>query len=135
MFGLDQSSGRIAKTTQRYPNIRFFLGRSMTISYPGVKLMRLMQSSPGEVIEHLYSPRRFVRRVHEALSLSVLGYAKNVMLALSNRMDRALTALWEGGHIKHWSTRTLPTLLGDARVRICRAFHGVGAALRTAGVV
>ena len=47
MFGLDQSSGGIAKATQRYPNIRFFGVRSMTISYPVAKLMRLMQSSPS----------------------------------------------------------------------------------------
>lgn len=72
-----------------------------------------------EVIEHLYSPARFVMRAHEALrpggllivSTPYWGYLKNVVLALTNRMDRALTALWEGGHIKHFSRTTLTKLM------------------------
>jgi 2-polyprenyl-6-hydroxyphenyl methylase/3-demethylubiquinone-9 3-methyltransferase len=35
------------------------------------------------------------------------GYFKNVAVAITNR---ALTALWDGGHIKQWSYRTLRTI-------------------------
>jgi 2-polyprenyl-6-hydroxyphenyl methylase/3-demethylubiquinone-9 3-methyltransferase len=74
-----------------------------------------------EVIEHLYSPYTFARRAYDALSpggtivisTPYWGYLKNVALALSNRIDRSLTALWEGGHIKHFSRATLGRLFTD----------------------
>lgn len=51
-----------------------------------------------EVIEHLYDPRLFVARAREALKPSGLlivttpywGYLKNILLAITNRTDRAL---------------------------------------------
>jgi 2-polyprenyl-3-methyl-5-hydroxy-6-metoxy-1,4-benzoquinol methylase len=72
-----------------------------------------------EVIEHLYSPAKFASRLFEAakpgapviITTPYWGYFKNLALALTNRTDRSLTALWEGGHIKHFSRRTLTTLM------------------------
>ena len=42
------------------------------------------------------------------------GYWKNLALALSGRMDAHFTALWDHGHIKFWSRRTLGDLLREA---------------------
>jgi 2-polyprenyl-6-hydroxyphenyl methylase/3-demethylubiquinone-9 3-methyltransferase len=42
------------------------------------------------------------------------GYLKNVALALSGKVDRHFTALWDHGHIKFWSCSTLSTLLEEA---------------------
>lgn len=75
-----------------------------------------------EVIEHLYAPRTFVDRVADMLvpggaliiSTPYHGYAKNLVLAASGAMDRHFTALWDGGHIKFWSYRTLRQLLSEA---------------------
>jgi 2-polyprenyl-6-hydroxyphenyl methylase/3-demethylubiquinone-9 3-methyltransferase len=86
-----------------------------------------------EVIEHLYSPRIFIGRAFSALrpgGLLVIttpywGYLKNVALALSNRMDASLTALWDGGHIKHWSRRTLEMLLKEQSFEVV-GFSGAG---------
>lgn len=86
-----------------------------------------------EVIEHLYSPRIFVRLAFDALrpgGLLILttpywGYFKNVVLALTNRMDRSLTALWDGGHIKHWSRMTLSSLLAEHSFEVI-GFSGAG---------
>lgn len=36
------------------------------------------------------------------------------MLAITGRMDAHLTALWDHGHIKFWSMRTLAILLEEA---------------------
>ena len=84
-----------------------------------------------EVIEHLYDPRAFVARVHEALrpggtfivTTPYWGYAKNIAMAVTNRMDGALTPLWDGGHIKHFSRKTLTELLVEQGFTV-RAFDG-----------
>lgn len=81
-----------------------------------------------EVIEHLYSPVTFAKRAYEALEpggIIILttpywGYFKNIVLAVTNRMDRSLTALWEGGHIKHFSRATLGQLMTE------RGFETIG---------
>jgi 2-polyprenyl-3-methyl-5-hydroxy-6-metoxy-1,4-benzoquinol methylase len=90
-----------------------------------------------ETIEHLYSPGRMLRRVREALrpggvfivTTPYWGYAKNILLAVTNRMDRALTATWEGGHIKHFSRRTLTELLTREGFELID-FKGCGIGLR-----
>ncbi len=91
-----------------------------------------------EVIEHLYSPRVFAERCHEALipggiliiSTPYWGYLKNIVLALTNRIDRALTTLWEGGHIKHFSRKTLTALMQDAGFEVI-GFKGCGQGWRS----
>lgn len=75
-----------------------------------------------EVIEHVYSPTdyiHFIKKVFKnngghgtiILSTPYHGYIKNLMLAITGRLDRHFTALWEGDHIKFWSKRTLSILL------------------------
>jgi 2-polyprenyl-6-hydroxyphenyl methylase/3-demethylubiquinone-9 3-methyltransferase len=45
------------------------------------------------------------------------GYLKNLALALTGKMDEHFTALWDHGHIKFWSQRTLRILLEEAGFR------------------
>jgi 2-polyprenyl-6-hydroxyphenyl methylase/3-demethylubiquinone-9 3-methyltransferase len=74
-----------------------------------------------EVIEHLYSPRDFLRRAEDmlaeqgtlVLSTPYHGYLKNLALAVTGALDAHFTALWDGGHIKFWSKRTLTELLRE----------------------
>ena len=42
------------------------------------------------------------------------GYLKNLSLAISGKFDAHFTALWDHGHIKFWSRRTLSILLNEA---------------------
>lgn len=75
-----------------------------------------------EVIEHVYDPRRFVRVLFDLtspggtaiVSTPYHGYWKNLALAVTGRMDAHFTALWDGGHIKFFSVKTLRTLLLEA---------------------
>ena len=75
-----------------------------------------------EVVEHVYAPRHYARTLFELLepggtailSTPYHGYWKNLALALSGRMDAHFTALWDHGHIKFWSIRTLGELLREA---------------------
>lgn len=119
MHGIDLSEGGIARAQARYPACSFrhaSVYDDLGAIFPGRPDFDAIVAV--EVIEHLYSPRQFAFCACRALrpgGLLVLttpywGYLKNVAMALANRTDRALTALWEGGHIKHWSYRTLRTL-------------------------
>jgi 2-polyprenyl-3-methyl-5-hydroxy-6-metoxy-1,4-benzoquinol methylase len=75
-----------------------------------------------EVIEHLYEPRKLLENVfnllqpggHAFISTPYHGYLKNLALAITGKMDAHFTALWDGGHIKFFSPRTLETLLTEA---------------------
>ena len=86
-----------------------------------------------EVIEHLYDPRRFVAEMYELLrpggvfivTTPYHGYLKNLVLALSGKMDRHFTALWDGGHIKFWSYATLKSVLLEAGF-VAPEFLGAG---------
>jgi 2-polyprenyl-6-hydroxyphenyl methylase/3-demethylubiquinone-9 3-methyltransferase len=79
-----------------------------------------------EVIEHCQHPRKVARCIHDLLApggVAVIstpyhGYLKNLALALTNRMDAHFTALWDGGHIKFWSPRTLTLLLEEAGLEV-----------------
>lgn len=74
-----------------------------------------------EVIEHLYSPRLFLRTAYELLEPGGLlvmstpfhGYTKNLLIALTGGFDKHFTALWDHGHIKFWSPKTLTTVLEE----------------------
>jgi 2-polyprenyl-6-hydroxyphenyl methylase/3-demethylubiquinone-9 3-methyltransferase len=81
-----------------------------------------------EVIEHVYAPRDFARTLFDLvepggmalLSTPYHGYWKNLALALTGKLDDHFTALWDHGHIKFWSVRTLRELLLDAGFRDLR---------------
>lgn len=86
-----------------------------------------------EVVEHVYAPRDYARTLFDLVepggtaivSTPYHGYLKNLALALTGRMDRHFTALWDHGHIKFWSIPTLTTLLTEAGFENIR-FHRVG---------
>ena len=73
----------------------------------------------AEVIEHLLYPRELIRSARKCLkpngrlivTTPYHGYWKNLVLALSGKMDGHFTVLWDGGHIKFFSVKTLSLLL------------------------
>jgi SAM-dependent methyltransferase len=75
-----------------------------------------------EVVEHVYAPRDYARTLFDLVepggialvSTPYHGYWKNLALALTGRLDAHFTALWDHGHIKFWSVRTLGALLREA---------------------
>jgi 2-polyprenyl-3-methyl-5-hydroxy-6-metoxy-1,4-benzoquinol methylase len=86
-----------------------------------------------EVVEHVYFPRRYAATLYSLvdnggaaiISTPYHGYLKNLALALTGRMDDHFTALWDHGHIKFWSFRTLKILLEEAGFHSI-IFHRVG---------
>jgi 2-polyprenyl-6-hydroxyphenyl methylase/3-demethylubiquinone-9 3-methyltransferase len=75
-----------------------------------------------EVVEHVYFPRKYASTLFSLvepggvaiISTPYHSYMKNLALALSGKMDAHFTALWDNGHIKFWSKRTLTSLLEEA---------------------
>lgn len=134
MHGIDTSSGGVTKAKSRYPRSSFAVGSAYDdLRKPFDRAEMFDAIVAVEVIEHLYSPRQFMRQSHRALrpggilviTTPYWGYAKNVALALTDRMDRSLTVLWEGGHIKHFSYRTLRLLGEQQHFEFC-SFDGAG---------
>ena len=41
------------------------------------------------------------------------GYWKNLVLAMTGKLDTHFTALWDGGHIKFFSIKTLSELIQE----------------------
>jgi 2-polyprenyl-3-methyl-5-hydroxy-6-metoxy-1,4-benzoquinol methylase len=81
----------------------------------------------SEVIEHLYHPEKLVsfsaallaRGGTLLLSTPDYGnYFRNLFLSALNRWDHHHSPLWEGGHIKFFSRRTLRELLERGPFRI-----------------
>ena len=79
-----------------------------------------------DVIEHLYSPRTYAKNVFDLLepggsaiiSTPYHGYFKNLVISLLGKWDQHFTALWDHGHIKFWSEKTIRVLLEDAGLEI-----------------
>ncbi|MEG1648866.1 MAG: methyltransferase domain-containing protein [Rikenellaceae bacterium] len=88
-----------------------------------------------EVIEHLYYPRGLIDLAKLALKIGgggrliistpYHGYLKNLLVALFNRMDYHFSALWNGGHIKFWSFKTISVLLRERGFENIE-FKGIG---------
>lgn len=86
-----------------------------------------------EVVEHVFLPRLFAKNCYAFLkpggrlivSTPYHGYLKNVAMAVTGKLDSHFTALWDYGHIKFWSRRTLSALLEEAGFRVA-GFRGVG---------
>ncbi len=68
---------------------------------------------------HNTAPRRPADRLHPTSRLPQQPGSA------SGKLDRHFTALWDGGHIKFWSRRTLSALLQEAGFELV-AFRGAG---------
>lgn len=131
VIGVGESESSIAQAQANFPNIRF--EQQSAYSDLGTAYGKFPALIALEIIEHLYSPRQFMETVTNILepegiviiSTPYHGYIKNLALALTGKFDAHFTALWEGGHIKLWSIRTLSTLIEDA-VLIVDSIYRVG---------
>jgi 2-polyprenyl-6-hydroxyphenyl methylase/3-demethylubiquinone-9 3-methyltransferase len=116
VLGIDASTEGIARAND--PNLRIGSAYDDLAAQYG----RFPVIISLEVVEHLYYPRTFAKTAFDLLepggtaviSTPYHGYLKNLALAASGKMDDHFTALWDGGHIKFWSEKTLGALLREA---------------------
>lgn len=86
-----------------------------------------------EVVEHVYFPRMYAACVKDLLepggiaiiSTPYHSYFKNLVLAATGKMDQHFTALWDHGHIKFWSIKTLTRLFAEQGLELVNV-HRVG---------
>lgn len=120
VIGVDPSIDGIAFANASYPSLRLHEGSAYEDL--GAKFGRFPLVLSLEVVEHLYFPRRYASTVFSLLSpggTAIIstpyhGYWKNLALALTGRLDMHFTALWDHGHIKFWSIKTLRALLRES---------------------
>lgn len=133
MFGLEISETGLRTARERHPEIRFdYADLTADLSlHPLWGSCDLVLSF--EVVEHVFLPRQFARNCAGLLrpggrlivSTPYHGYLKNLALAVTNSFDTHFTALWDYGHIKFWSRRTLSALLEGAGLEV-KGFEGAG---------
>ncbi|MFM2279234.1 MAG: hypothetical protein RLZZ444_1465, partial [Pseudomonadota bacterium] len=124
--GVDPSQEGIAQARMNFPHMRLETGS--TYEDLAGRFGRFPVVTSLEVVEHVYAPRDYARCLFDLLepggtaiiSTPYHGYLKNLAMAVSGRMDAHFTALWDNGHIKFWSIRTLTTLLEEAGLREIR---------------
>lgn len=127
--GVDPSQEGIAHAKIAHPHLRLESGSAYDDLAQRYGRFPVVFSL--EVVEHVYAPRAYARTMFDLVepggtaivSTPFHGYWKNFALAVTGRMDRHFTALWDHGHIKFWSFRTLTTLLTEAgfeRIRFRR---------------
>jgi 2-polyprenyl-6-hydroxyphenyl methylase/3-demethylubiquinone-9 3-methyltransferase len=118
--GVDPSPTGIENARRAYPNPQFELG-STDEDLVG-RFGKFPAVTSLEVVEHVYAPREFAKRIYDLLepggvaiiSTPYNGYLKNLLIALLDKSDWHYTSLWDNGHIKFWSIRTLGQLLREA---------------------
>jgi 2-polyprenyl-6-hydroxyphenyl methylase/3-demethylubiquinone-9 3-methyltransferase len=133
--GIDSSPSGIEHAERAFPQITFHLADITGDLPPTLPEGSFDAVISTETIEHLPFPRRLLSNAYQLLkpggclliSTPYHGYLKNLALALSGRMDSHFTALWDGGHIKFWSRKTLWAVLAECGFRETR-FQGLGRA-------
>ena len=116
---VDPSTAGIEIARREYPGIRFESGSAYNSLGEGFGTFPVVVSL--EVIEHVYAPRVFARCIYDLLEpggVAILttpyhGYVQNLAMAITGRLDGHFTALWDHGHIKFWSIKTLSNLLTE----------------------
>jgi len=132
VVGVEESESGVAFARSSFPDCQFIQGSIYNLPYAelGDSFDIVIAC---EVIEHLFYPRELIRSAKKCLkpngnlviTTPYHGYLKNLLLALSGKIDKHFTPLWDGGHIKFFSTKTLSYSLEKEGYKTIRfAFAG-----------
>ncbi len=133
LHGLEMSMSGLAEARKAYPRIHFEYA-DLTADLSSHALAgKCDVVISTEVVEHVFLPRIYAKNCYTLLKPNGLlvvstpyhGYVKNIVLAVTGKMDHHFTALWDYGHIKFWSRQTLTALLEEAGF-VVTGFRGVG---------
>jgi len=122
LHGSDLSPTGIELARKTYPNINFFLADAQSLYADFLNTVGPVDIVIStEVIEHIYDPRGFLRNCFGllkpggtiVLTTPYHGYLKNLLLAVTGKLDQHFTVLWDHGHIKFWSRKTMKEVLKE----------------------
>jgi 2-polyprenyl-3-methyl-5-hydroxy-6-metoxy-1,4-benzoquinol methylase len=119
IVGVDPSIEGIQVANQLPGKMRLELGSAYDDLHDKYGLFPLIVSL--EVIEHVYHPRTYIRTIDNLcdkngfiiISTPYHGYIKNLVLSIMGKMDDHFTALWDNGHIKFWSIKSITKLISE----------------------
>jgi 2-polyprenyl-3-methyl-5-hydroxy-6-metoxy-1,4-benzoquinol methylase len=131
MAGVDPSTEGIAHAGQAFPHLNVRCGSAYDDLHTDFGAFPVVYSL--EVVEHVYDPRLYARTLfslvdHQGLAIVSTpyhGYIKNLAVIAAGGFDHHFNPLWDHGHIKFWSRRTLTTLLTEAGFNEV-TYHRVG---------
>jgi 2-polyprenyl-3-methyl-5-hydroxy-6-metoxy-1,4-benzoquinol methylase len=124
VVGVEDSEQGVAIARRSFPDCHFIQASIYELPYAELENSFDIVLST-EVIEHLLYPRELVRAAKKCLkpngrlilTTPYHGYLKNLVLALSGKMDTHFNPLWDGGHVKFFSVSTLAQLLETENYR------------------
>lgn len=129
-FAIDKSKSAIFFAKKKnVEKINFKLG-TITKYQKNFKLKNFDVITAIEVIEHIYSPKIFLKEIKKIMkkktyliiSTPYHGYFKNLAISLFDKFDNHVNPLWEHGHIKFWSTNTLKKILNSNGFRVKKIY-------------
>ncbi|MUG94056.1 methyltransferase domain-containing protein [Scytonema sp. UIC 10036] len=118
VVGMEDSASGITIARQNFPDCQFI--QASIYDSPKAELLNAFDIVIAvEVIEHLLYPRELVKLAqkclkpggHLIITTPYHGYLKNLIVALLGKMDSHFSPLWDGGHIKFFSVKSLTHLL------------------------
>ncbi|MGB3266706.1 MAG: class I SAM-dependent methyltransferase [Microcoleus sp.] len=118
VVGVDNSAPGIAISSQSFPECQFI--QADIYELPDTDMLQSFDVVLAvEVIEHLLYPKELAKNAKKCLkpggiliiSTPYHGYLKNLALAVTGKLDKHFTVLWDNGHIKFFSVETLTKLL------------------------
>ena len=133
VVGIDVSESGIAICKAAYPDVSFHVASICDETLSTATGGEFDAIIAFEVIEHIYSPATFLNNCRNLLktggtliiSTPYHGYLKNLVLALTGKMERHFQPTHEGGHIKFWSRKSLLSELRQFEFRVDE-FIGIG---------
>ena len=132
VLGFDKKEAAIERARSQNPSLDFFVLDVERESW-GKGTARFDAVVSTEVIEHLTKPGRLVKLAAEVLkqpgyllvTTPYHGYCKNLLIAVFDKWDSHHDVLFERGHVKFWSVRTLGALLQQYGFEVVH-WHGIG---------
>ena len=124
--GIDPSTTGIVEARARFPGPCFEAGSAYDDLAARFGTFPIVIAV--SVFEHLYSPRKAAETAFALTEPGGIfvccvpfhGYWKNLVIALTDSFDRHADVMWEHGHIKFFSERSLAKLLTERGFKVER---------------